>query len=174
MKFIYYNVDRLSLVLPLKTHRQSKGSRSREGKREGEMSIDKQRKLETVRQSATHSELSELEQHGAQTRCLRRGRQPVSVPDIYPAFTLTELIPHLRFWLWSPCFDIKKPREGREAKHVPKSAVGFCGQGSTLLHFGQSEQFKVGSALSGILEPVLKVVRLTWKPASKIRTEFLS
>lgn len=146
MKFIYYNVDRLSLVLPLKTHRQSKGSRSREGKREGEMSIGKQRKLETVRQSATHSELDELEERGASPDLVSqtRGHQPVSIPDVYPAFTLTELIraprsPHLRSGLRSPCFDIRKPREGREAEHVPKSAIGFSGQRDTLLYFGQLE-----------------------------------
>lgn len=114
-----------------------------------------------------------------QTRSLRRGRQPVSIPDIYPAFTLTELIltprsPQLTFELQSPCFDIKKPREGREAKHVPKSAVGFSGQGSTLVHLGQLEQFEVGSAGSGILEPGLKEVHPTWKPASKITIVFLS
>ena len=45
MKFIYYNVDRLSLVLPLKTHRYSKGIKLGKGKERGEMSIGKQRKL---------------------------------------------------------------------------------------------------------------------------------
>lgn len=33
-KVIYCNVDRLSLVLPLKTHRYSKGSKGGKGKRE--------------------------------------------------------------------------------------------------------------------------------------------
>lgn len=106
-------------------------------------------------------------------------RQSVSIPDVYPAFTLTKLIltpksPCLRFGLSIPCSDTTEPREGREAKRAPQSAVGFSGQRNPLLHFRQPEQFKAGSALSAVLKPVLKDVCLTWKPVSKITITCLS
>lgn len=162
MKFIYYNVDRLSLVLPWKTHRYSKGSKSRKGKERGEMSIGNSTSSETVRQSATHSELNELEEHVTSSEFVGG---IVNQCSALTEFILTPKSPHLSFWLWSPFFDMKKPIGGREAKQASRSAAGFRCQRDTPPHLCHLEEFKVGSTSSlDILEPVLKEVSLTRRP----------
>lgn len=151
MKFIYYNVDRLSLVLPWKTHRYSKGSKSRKGKERGEMSIGKQRELGDS-QTVSHP------QWAAQDLCrvCRQNHQPVLGPHSHLAFTLAELIltpsPHLWFWLWSPFSDIKKPRGwGGKPNELPHLLWALAARGthlSTSSAFTDNEWFLRGILLN--------------------------
>lgn len=90
MKFIYYNVDRLSLVLPLKTHRYSKGSKLGKGKERGEMSIGKQRKLGDS-QTVSNPQWASGAGVAATSSELADGAQPAFIPDTNPALTLTQL-----------------------------------------------------------------------------------
>lgn len=143
MKFIYYNVDRLSLVLPWKTHRYSKGSKSRKGKREGwdeHWSV-----AQAWRQSDSQQPTVSLMSRGARDRvrlCGRHGSLVFS-PDRNPAFTLTEFI----VTSWSPFLGIRKPRGGKEARRVSSSAAGCRSQRDTPPQFCHLERFEVGPAL---------------------------
>lgn len=150
MKFIYYNVDRLSLVLPWKTHRYSKGSKSRKGKERSEVSIVSSDSSETVRQSATHSEQHRTLQN--LSRELSTGFQPWRQSVIYTnrinsaSNKSTSKILALKSLLWHQKAWREGEREGSQTS--PPICLQTSGVRRPTSPLGQLRQVKFGSAIS--------------------------